>query len=134
MYLLDTDVCSDVMKRRSRALVERVRGFAPRELKVSVVTVYELEFGARRTERRDEVLAVIHAFLDNVEVLLLNRAAARHAGQIRADLTAAGEIIGAYDLLIAGHALSLGATLVTNNVGEFGRVRGLDLENWASGP
>lgn len=133
MYLLDTDICSYLMKRRSRALIQRVSRFPPRELKVSVVTFYELEFGARRSGRREDLLAVINAFLDNVEVLSFDHAAARHAAQIRAELTAAGTIIGAYDLLIAGHARSAGATLVTNNVAEFSRVRDLELENWASG-
>ena len=129
MYLLDTDVCSYLMKRRHPALVERVRRFAPGELKISVVTVYELEFGARRSGR-PEIRRVIQAFLENVEVLHFDPPAAREAGEIRACLTAAGTPIGANDLLIAGHARALGAVLVTNNVGEFSRVRDLRLENW----
>ncbi len=135
MYILDTDICSYLMKRRHPALIERVRGFEPRELKTSVITVYELEFGARRSGRYDAISRVISAFLDNVGVLPFDTPAARHAGAIRADLTTAGVIIGAYDLQIAGHARSLGATLVTNNVREFSRVRDLQIENWvADGP
>ena len=73
---------------------------------------------------------MIEAFLENVEVLPFDPPAAREAGEIRAHLTEAGTLIGAYDLLIAGHARSLGAMLVTNNVREFSRVRDLRLENW----
>ena len=131
MYLLDTDISSYLMKRRHPGLIERVQAFAPGELKISAVTVYELEFGARRSGR-PEIRRVIRAFLENVEVLLFDSLAAREAGKIRAHLAAAGTLIGAYDLLIAGHARSLGAVLVTNNVREFSRVRDLRLENWAA--
>lgn len=130
-YLLDTDISSYLMKRSHPGLIERVRRFVPRELKVSAVTVYELEYGARRSARCEEIRRVIAAFLENVEVLAFDAAAARQAGAIRADLAATGNLIGSYDLLIAGHARSLGATLVTNNVREFSRVDDLQIENWA---
>ena len=129
MFLLDTDICSYLMKRRHPALIERVQDFAPGELKISVVTVYELEYGVKRSGR-PELSRVIRAFLENVEVLPFDTPAAREAGEIRAHLAKAGNLIGAYDLLIAGHARSLGANLVTNNLREFSRVRGLQLENW----
>lgn len=58
MFVLDTDVCGDFMKRTHPALIEWLRGFAPRELKISVVTLFELEFGVRRSERRDQRLRV----------------------------------------------------------------------------
>ena len=131
MYLLDTDICSYLMKRTHPALVERVKGFAPRELGISVVTVYELEYGARRAGRYQEMMRVIAAFLENVAVLSFDVSAARRAGRVRAELADDGAIIGAYDLLIAGHALATGSTLVTNNVREFLRVRDLAVENWA---
>ena len=103
-------------------------------MKVSVITAFELEYGARRSQRHEHLTRVIHAFLDNVEVLAFTMAAGREAGAIRADLAALGNLIGAYDLLIAGHARALGATLVTNNVGEFSRVDDLSIENWATSP
>lgn len=131
-YLLDTDICSYIMKRSSAALVERVKGFAVRELKVSTVTVFELEFGILRSERRDALRRVVHAFLENVEILPWTTRAAVHAGAIRAALAEAGRPIGAYDLQIAGHALSLGATLVTHNHKEFSRVSDLRWEDWST--
>ncbi len=130
-YLLDTDTCSYIMKRSHPDLLERLRDFAPGELQLSSVTVYELEFGVRRSERRDELARVVEAFLSNVEVLPFDVAAAEQAAEIRATLTAAGSVIGAYDLLIAGHCLAVDARLVTNNVREFPRVDGLAIENWA---
>jgi tRNA(fMet)-specific endonuclease VapC len=130
MFLLDTDICSYLMKRAHPALVDRVSSFGPRELKVSVVSVFELEFGIRRSDRQEMLRRVVRAFLDNVEVLDWTTPAAEHAGAIRAELATLGAPIGSYDLLIAGHARSLGATLVTNNHREFRRVAGLSLTDW----
>ena len=130
MYLLDTDTCSYLMKRTHTVLIDRVRTFRPGELKVSVVTQYELEYGVHRSGRTEELGLVVAAFLGNGEVLPFDVPAARRAAQIRGDLAASGTMIGSYDLLIAGHALALGATLVTNNNQEFERVPGLRVENW----
>ena len=133
MYVLDTNICSYLMKRVHPAMVERVKTFAARELKVSVVTLFELEYGILRSERRDHLRRVVGAFLENVEVLDWTSSAAYEAGAGRAKLAAAGTPVGAYDLLIAGHVRSLDATLVTHNIGEFSRVSGLRLEDWAAG-
>jgi tRNA(fMet)-specific endonuclease VapC len=133
MYCLDTDICSYLMKRTHSALIERVKTFAPRDLKVSVITLFELESGILRSDRRDALRRVVRAFLENVELLAWTDSAAREAGAVRAELAAAGSPIGAYDLQIAGHARSLGATLVTNNLREFSRVSGLRLEDWVGG-
>lgn len=99
---------------------------------MSTVTAFELEYGARRTNRYERLIRVIRAFLENTEVLPFTVEAAREAGKIRADPASAGKMIGAYDLLIAGHARALEATLVTNNVKEFSRVERLSIENWAA--
>jgi tRNA(fMet)-specific endonuclease VapC len=130
MYLLDTDICSYLMKRKYPALIERVRGFSPLELKVSVITLYELEYGAIRSARREHIFLVLRQLLKNVEVLAFDSSAARTAASIRADLTSRGTPIGAHDFQIAGHAMARGAILVTNNVREFSRVPGLQVENW----
>jgi tRNA(fMet)-specific endonuclease VapC len=134
MYVLDTDICSYIMKRTQPALIERVKTFALRELKISAVTLFELEFGILRSERREHLRRVVGAFLDNVEVLTWTASAASEAGAVRAELAAAGTPIGAYDLLIAGHVRSLKATLVTNNHREFARVPGLVLDDWIGPP
>jgi tRNA(fMet)-specific endonuclease VapC len=131
MYVLDTNICSYLMKRSHPALIERVKEFAPRELKISVVTLFELEYGILRSERRDHLRRVVRAFLENVEVLPWTSSAACEAGAVRAELAAAGLPIGSYDLLIAGHVRNLDATLVSHNVREFSRVSGLRLADWA---
>ena len=133
IFLLDTDTCSYAMKRSFPGLVAKLSEFAPRELKVSVVTVFELEYGAQRSGRCEQLRRVIGAFLENVEVLQLDQSAACHAGSIRAHLAKSGNLIGAYDLLIAGHARAVEATLVTHNIREFSRVQGLSVEDWATG-
>ena len=132
MYLLDTDICSYAMRRGNPLTVERLRQHAVGELKISVVTHFELEYGARRAPKGSPLMAVVESFLANVEILPFDFSAARQAAIVRAKLAAAGCLIGQYDMLIAGHTLSLGATLVTNNVDEFSRVDGLLLENWAA--
>lgn len=106
---------------------------APTARKPQAITAFELEYGARRSQQYEHFTRVIHSFLDNVEVLPFTPEAGREASAIRANL-AVGNLIGAYDLLIAGHARALRATLVTNNVGEFSRVDDLAVENWAAGP
>ncbi len=133
MYLLDSDVCVAVMRQRLPVLAERVGAFPQGALKTSVVTAFELEFGARRSREPEQAAMVLRTFLENLQILPFDLSAALHAGQIRAELVAGGNTIGAYDLLIAGHARSAGATLVTGNVREFSRVRGLSIENWATG-
>jgi len=90
MYLLDTDTCSYLMKRAHTVLIDRVRTFRPGELKVSVVTQYELEYGVHRSGRTEELGLVVAAFLGNVEVLPFDVPAARRAAQIRGDLAASG--------------------------------------------
>jgi len=133
MYVLDTDICSYLMKRSQQALIERVKAFAPRELKVSVITLFQLEYGLLRSDRPDTLRRVVRAFLENIELLPWTEPAAREAGAVRAELAAKGSPIGAYDLQIAGHARSLDAILVTNNHREFSRVSGLPLADWVSG-
>jgi tRNA(fMet)-specific endonuclease VapC len=130
MYVLDTDICSYLMKRAHPALIERVKAFAPRDLKISVITLFELEYGILRSDRRDPLRRVVGAFLQNVEVLVWTASAATAAGAARAELAAAGSPIGAYDLLIAGQVRSLDATLVTNNLRKFTRVPGLRVADW----
>lgn len=132
MYLLDSDICSYIMKRSHAALMDKVREFRWQELKVSTITQYELEYGARWHTRPEDLIVVVESFLSRVEMLPFDVYAARQAARVRAELAAVGTPIGFYDTLIAGHARSLDAILVTNNVAEFGRVDGLQVENWAA--
>jgi len=130
-YLLDTDICSYIMKRSHPALLERIRAVPLSDQSVSAVTLAELLYGAKLSARPKQAREAFVAFIRHLEVLDWTADAAEHYAGIRADLKLRGEMIGANDLMIAAHARSLDATLVTNNVREFGRVRKLKIENWS---
>ena len=127
-HLLDTDVLIEILRKRDTDLRDRWR--AAGRVAASTVSMFELRYGSARSTqpaRNDEAideLASAVAFLD------LDAEAAAHSGDIRADLARKGTPIGAYDVMIAGHARSRGLILVTRNVGEFARVDGLRVEAW----
>jgi tRNA(fMet)-specific endonuclease VapC len=129
-YMLDTDTCSYIMKRSNQTVVKRLRAVPVMDVCISVITKSELLYGVEVSPRRMQDATALQAFLPHVEVREFPDDAAAHYAQIRADLKKRGQMIGANDLFIAAHARSLGLRLVTNNTAEFGRVKGLTLENW----
>jgi len=130
-YMLDTDMCSYVMKRNDM-VVKRLERLAVDEVCISVISKAELLFGIELSPRREQDGNALSAFLQYAEVVDFSDRAAIFYAKVRADLQKRGTMIGANDLLIAAHALSLGLTLVTNNTREFRRVRDLVVENWAT--
>lgn len=131
MILLDTDICIYAINRRNPGTLARLRGLQAGDVGISAVTYAELRFGVENSARPDSNLVALERFLLPLEVLAFDAEAARHYGRIRAILKRAGTLIGGNDLLIAAHALSVGATLVTNNAREFNRVKGLHVEQWS---
>jgi tRNA(fMet)-specific endonuclease VapC len=129
-YMLDTDICSYVMKRSQDALLRRLQKVPVSDVCISVVTKSELLYGVEVSPRRQQDEAALNAFLNYVEVLDFPGNASSHYAQIRAQLTKSGKMIGANDLFIAAHARSLGLTLVTHNTQEFRRVNRLAIEDW----
>ncbi len=129
-FLLDTDTCSYVIKRRSEKLLKKLARVAIEDVAISVVTEAELFYGVEISPRRQNDEAAVRAFLRHVEVLDFTSEAAAHYAKIRAHLKRFGAMIGANDLFIAAQARALGLTLVSNNVREFQRVPDLKLENW----
>ena len=99
-------------------------------MSVSPVTLGELIFGAEKSARVETNLSVIEGLAARLDVPAFDHRAAMHFGQLRAELTRSGMLIGPYDMMIAGHARSLGLILVTNNQKEFERVPGLRVEDW----
>jgi len=128
--MLDTDICSFVMKRTHDALSKRLEKVSVGDVCISVITKSELLYGVEVSPRRRQDEAALNAFLSYIEVLDFPDKAATHYAQIRALLKKSGTMIGANDLLIAAHARSLGLTLVTHNTREFGRVARLAMEDW----
>ena len=129
-YMLDTDICSYVMKRSQDALLRRLQKVPVSDVCVSVVTKSELLYGVEVSPRRQQDETALNAFLNYVEVLDFPDNASSHYAQIRAQLKKSGKRIGANDLFIAAHARSLGLTLVTHNTQEFRRVNRLAIEDW----
>jgi tRNA(fMet)-specific endonuclease VapC len=131
-YMLDTNLCIRVLRDRPPGLRERFNAEAG-ALCVSVVTLAELMYGAAKSNRPEAMRQDVERLMARLEALPFDAAAAAHYGDIRADLERRGAVIGPYDLMIAGHARSLGLTVVTGNLGEFRRVDGLRSEDWLSG-
>jgi tRNA(fMet)-specific endonuclease VapC len=128
-YMLDTDVCIFVMRKRSPSLRERFRSAAD-QLCISSVTLGELLYGAEKSTQRLRNLEVVESFAARMEILPFGEKAAAHYGQIRAQLERVGQRAGAYDMMIGGHARSESLVMVTNNLREFERIQGLRVENW----
>jgi tRNA(fMet)-specific endonuclease VapC len=128
--MLDTDICSYIMRRSSDVVLKRLRKTPVSDVCISAITKSELLYGVEISPRRRLNEAALAGFLQYTEVLDFPGEAAPHYANIRAELKARGLMIGAKDLFIAAHARSLALTLVTNNTREFGRVPRLKIENW----
>ena len=127
--MLDTNIVSDMMRNPAGKVADHIAQVGEGSLCLSIVTAAELRFGAAKSGS-SRLLARVEAVLARVPVLPLEVPADAEYGVIRAELEATGRSIGPNDLLIAAHARTLGATIVTANVAEFRRVRGLTVENW----
>lgn len=130
MWMLDTDICIALIKRQPPNLIGRLKRHKPGDVAISSITLAELSFGISKSAQPEKNRAALEQFLLPLEVLAFDDIAAEGYGRIRAALEADGTPIGPLDTLIASHAMSINATIVTNNVREFSRVKGLRLENW----
>jgi tRNA(fMet)-specific endonuclease VapC len=128
-YLLDTNILSDLIRSPRGQVAARIAQVQEDNVCTSLIVASELRFGAakRGSERLSRQLEVVLAVID---VLPLQTPSDRHYADLRLTLERAGTPIGPNDMLIAAHALSLGATLVTANLREFRRVPGLSVVNW----
>lgn len=133
-FMLDTDICSYVMKRSHPVVLKRLQSVPVSDVCMSVVTKAELMYGVEVSPRRAQDAAALAAFLPYVDAVALDEDAALHYAEIRAELKRKGAMIGANDLFIAAHARGLDLTLVTNNTAEFERVSDLSIENWTIPP
>ena len=134
VYLLDTNICIFLLNQRAgfENIVRRMDGLQRQRIAISAITVAELEFGAAASKRQGDNFKRLERFLLEYEVLPFDREAARPYGPLRATLQARrGTPVGPLDFLIAAHVLAVRAVLVTNNIGEFQRVPGLELEDWS---
>jgi tRNA(fMet)-specific endonuclease VapC len=128
-YMLDTNLCIRVLRDRPPELRERFNAQAD-SLCISTVILMELLHGAAKSVRPEHNRSEVQRLAARLEVLPFDAEAAGHTADIRAVLERRGQMIGAYDLQIAGHARSRGLVVVTGNLGEFKRVDGLRCEDW----
>ena len=129
MFMLDTDICIYLINDRDKVLRIKFESNA-HAIRISAITYAELCFGVAHSARVEDNRRELGDFCLDLDILSFDAAAGTHYGEIREALTRDGRIIGANDLLVAAHARSAGATLVTNNEEEFSRVPNLRIENW----
>lgn len=129
-YLLDTNICIYLIRRRPEIVLKRIQGLQVSDLGISSITLSELEYGVAKSRKQEQNKLALTEFLTPIEIMPFDDMAAKHYGELRAYLERCGTPIGSLDTLIAAHAVSLQSTLVTNNESEFRRVPGLKIENW----
>lgn len=130
-YLLDTNICIFTIKRKPPEIQELFRQHQG-QMAISTITLMELIYGAEKSQATERNLTDIEGFAARLEVLEYGSEAAKHIGQLRAELARMGQPIGPYDQMIAGHARSSGLIVVTNNLREFERVPGLRVVDWVN--
>ena len=131
-YMLDTNICIYAIKNKPEHVLRRIREHDPSELCISSITYAELCHGVEKSKAVDKNRVALVLLLSELDILGFDAKAAESYGEIRAMLEKKGTPIGPMDLMIAGHAKSLGYTVVTNNTKEFERVEGLRVENWVN--
>jgi tRNA(fMet)-specific endonuclease VapC len=129
-YLLDTNICIYIIKKKPETVIKLFSKLKPGDVAISAITIAELYFGIAKSSKPNENTIALQEFLQPLVTLDFTAEDSVFYGQIRAELEAKGQMIGAMDLLIASIAISRGLTLVTNNEKEFGRIKNLKLENW----
>ena len=129
-FMLDTNICIYIIKKKPLKVLERLRTLNVTDVAISSITLSELEYGVAKSSQPEQNRDALSAFLVPLEIIPFDQRAAYHYGEIRTFLEKKGIVIGAMDMLIASHAVSLSVTLVTNNMREFKRIPELRLENW----
>jgi len=129
-FLLDTNICIYIIKKKPEQVFEKFRGLAVGSVAISSVTLAELHYGIAKSANPEKNREALDRFLTPIEIIDFGAESTEEYGKIRAELERKGITIGPLDTLIAAHARSLDLILVTNNEKEFSRVAGLSLENW----
>jgi len=130
MYLLDTNICIYIINKNPRHVVEKIKEYEPSQIKLSSISLAELEYGASKSKYRDKNRVAILDFASSFDIVPFDDNDAEIFGLIRTDLEKRGKIIGPYDMQIAAQSLARNLILVTNNTDEFSRVNNIKIENW----
>jgi tRNA(fMet)-specific endonuclease VapC len=129
--LLNTDLCVLLIRGKRKVVAARLEGYQFGEVGVSAITAAALELGAAKSSAPDANRAALNQFLAALEVAPFDAEAARAYGKTKAEMERLGRSLSESETMIAGHALSLNARLVTNDWSRFDRVPRLSIENWA---
>lgn len=129
-FMLDTDICVDLLRGQATELLKRLRQFEIDEIAISAITLAELQYGVERSSHPAKHKLLLAQFCAPLCILPFDPLAAETYGRVRGEVERVGTPIGPLDTLIASHALSQNLTLVTHNEREFSRVAGLKVENW----
>ena len=129
-YMLDSNICIYIIKNKPPAVLDKFKKHINDGICISSITLAELEFGVSASAFPEKNSIALKQFLSAIDVLSFDSIASACYGAIRAELQKQGNVIGALDMLIAGHAQSKDLTLVTNNMREFERVHNLSVINW----
>lgn len=129
-YLLDTNICIYITKKKPLSVLHKFEKLEVGQVGMSIITYGELLYGAQKSQYSKQSFETLQALTHLIPVISLPMNAAKCYGEIRAELTSTGNIIGGNDLWIASHALASHLILVTNNEKEFSRVSHLNIENW----
>jgi len=130
MYLLDTNICIYIINKHPIAISKKIYTLNPQDIKVSSITVAELEYGASKSKRREQNRIALYNFLSPFEAIPFDTRDAEIYGIIRSELERGGTPIGPYDMRLAAQALARDLIFITNNTAEFNRIKKLKLENW----
>ena len=128
-YLLDTNIISELVRNPQGQCAKRIIKVGEETICTSIIVAAELRYGCAKS-RSSRLINAVEALLGEIEVLPFEAPADAEYGVVRSELEAVGTPIGGNDLLIAAHAKSIDAVVVTGNTDEFKRVRGLKVENW----
>ncbi len=130
MYLLDTNMCIFAIKNKPELVLKRIQENFSKGIYISSLTVAELEFGVQNSQRIEQNRFALLKFLSIFTILNFDDSDAIDYGVLKTDLKKRGQIIEPIDMLLAGQALNKDLILVTNNIKEFERVKGLKIEDW----
>ena len=130
MYLLDTNICIYIINKSPKKVVEHIKKLKPHQVKLSSISLGELEYGVSKSKYREKNRKALIHFVSAFDIIDFNDEDAEVYGLIRAELEMKGKVIGPYDMQIAAQAITRDLILVTNNTNEFERIMNLKIENW----
>ncbi len=130
MYLLDSNICIYIINQHPRKVVEYIKTLQPHQIKLSAISMAELEYGVSKSSNRDKNRTAFVQFASAFDIIEFNDKDAEVFGLIRVNLERNGQVIGPYDMQIAAQAISRDLVLVTNNTKEFIKIKELKIENW----